>query len=144
MTVVVGVDGSPGSRVAADYALEEAALRGAELVFVTVVTMPEHWLAPTRSSATPPSQELVDGVRADIVALVDEVRLANPEAAGKVRIGTSVRVGDVGVELVEASEEASILVVGHRGRSRFSSAVLGSVGLYCVLHAKCTVTVVHP
>jgi nucleotide-binding universal stress UspA family protein len=39
---------------------------------------------------------------------------------------------------------ADLLVLGHRGRGGFASAVLGSVGLHCVLHALCPVTIVRP
>lgn len=141
MTVIVGVDGSPGSRAAAEYALEEAALRNAELVFVTVVMMPEHWASGML--ATQPSPEVVEGVRAEIVALINEVRAAHPAAAEKVSCSSAVRIGEVGPQMVEAAKDAEVLVVGHRGRGRLASAVLGSVGLYCVLHATCTVTVVR-
>ena len=41
------------------------------------------------------------------------------------------------------SAEAVVLVVGHRGRGAVASRVIGSVGLSVVLHAACTVTVVH-
>jgi nucleotide-binding universal stress UspA family protein len=46
--------------------------------------------------------------------------------------------------LIEESDGANLLVVGHRGRGGFGSAVLGSVGMQCVLHATCPVTVVRP
>jgi len=46
--------------------------------------------------------------------------------------------------LIEQSQGAELLVVGHRGLGGFRSAVLGSVGLHCVLHAACPVTVVRP
>jgi nucleotide-binding universal stress UspA family protein len=46
--------------------------------------------------------------------------------------------------LLDAAEGADLLVLGHRGRGAFSSAVLGSVGLQCVLHATCPVTIVRP
>jgi len=46
--------------------------------------------------------------------------------------------------LIEQSQGAALLVVGHRGRGGFKSAMLGSVGMQCVLHATCPVTVVRP
>jgi nucleotide-binding universal stress UspA family protein len=45
--------------------------------------------------------------------------------------------------LVEAAEGAAVLVVGSRGRGAVRSAVLGSVALHCVTHARCPVEVVH-
>jgi nucleotide-binding universal stress UspA family protein len=44
--------------------------------------------------------------------------------------------------LLEAAQDADHVVLGHRGRGWIASAVLGSVGLQCVLHATCPVTVV--
>jgi len=46
--------------------------------------------------------------------------------------------------LRDAAEGADLLVLGHRGRGAFCSAALGSVGLQCVLHATCPVTIVRP
>jgi nucleotide-binding universal stress UspA family protein len=40
------------------------------------------------------------------------------------------------------ARDADLLVVGHRGRGAVASALLGSVGLRCVLHSTCPVTVV--
>jgi hypothetical protein len=51
--------------------------------------------------------------------------------------------GPPGHVLVDQSRDADLLVVGHRGRGGFRSAVLGSVGLQCVLHASVPVTVVR-
>ena len=52
--------------------------------------------------------------------------------------------GPAAKALIEQAADADLLVVGHRGRGGFKSAVLGSVGLHCVLHATCPVTVVRP
>jgi nucleotide-binding universal stress UspA family protein len=40
--------------------------------------------------------------------------------------------------------DADLLLVGHRGLGDVASACLGSVGLQCVLHATCPLTVVRP
>jgi nucleotide-binding universal stress UspA family protein len=52
--------------------------------------------------------------------------------------------GHPATELVEQSRKADLLVVGHRGRGAIASTFLGSVGLTCVEHAHCPVTVVRP
>ena len=44
--------------------------------------------------------------------------------------------GPAAKALIEQAAGAEVLVVGHRGRGGFTSAVLGSVGLHCVLHAR--------
>jgi nucleotide-binding universal stress UspA family protein len=53
-------------------------------------------------------------------------------------------LGAPGRVLVEQARGAELLVLGHRGRGGVASVVLGSVGLYCVLHAPCSVTIVRP
>ena len=50
--------------------------------------------------------------------------------------------GPAAAVLVEQAAEADLLVVGHRGRGALRSAVRGSVGMQCVLHAPGPVTVV--
>ena len=70
--------------------------------------------------------------------------------AAPVLVGMAVPVelheveGRPGPVLIAQSRDADLLVVGHRGRGGVSSAVLGSVGLQCALHAECPVTVVRP
>jgi hypothetical protein len=54
--VVVGVDGSPESRVALHFALAGAARRG---VGVRVVVAPEYWAASYGLSALPPVEQVV-------------------------------------------------------------------------------------
>ena len=45
---------------------------------------------------------------------------------------------------MDAARNAELLIVGHRGRGSVRSVLLGSVGLHCVLHAECPVTIVPP
>ena len=63
--------------------------------------------------------------------LVDEV-LGTAEGQPEVRI--VALAGATGPVLVEQSRTAQLLIVGHRGRGELASTLLGSVGLYCVLH----------
>jgi len=48
------------------------------------------------------------------------------------------------VLLDEQSRTTQLLVVDHRGRHGFASTLLGSTGLYCVLHAHSPVLVIRP
>jgi nucleotide-binding universal stress UspA family protein len=45
--------------------------------------------------------------------------------------------------LLDAAKGADLLVLGNRGHSGFTSALLGSVSLHCVTHAHCPVLVVR-
>jgi nucleotide-binding universal stress UspA family protein len=74
--------------------------------------------------------------------VVDEVTRAMTAELALPEITVEARPGRPAEELVDAARGADELVVGHRGRGGFGSLVLGSVGLGCVLHGTCPVTVV--
>ena len=59
-------------------------------------------------------------------------------------VTVQAETGTPGHVLVDAAEGADVLVLGHRGRGAVRSALLGSVGLHCILHAACPVTIVRP
>ena len=139
-TIVVGVDGSDCSRTALEFALDEAALRGAALRVVAAAPEADYWAA---SYGLSPS--LLDELAADLEkttqAMVDAVVR---ERGADVPVHVRAVSGSPGQVLVDQSRDADMLVVGHRGRGGLRSAVLGSVGLQCVLHAAVPVTVVRP
>jgi nucleotide-binding universal stress UspA family protein len=143
-TVVVGVDGSPGSRAALDFALEEADRRHGRLYVVAAAQLPEYWAMAYGMIAPPPVEEIVEQVRTAAQEMADEVASAHPDLAARVPITVEARSGSSAEVLIEASEGAELLVIGHRGRGAMVSAMLGSVGLQCMLHATCPVTVVRP
>jgi nucleotide-binding universal stress UspA family protein len=145
--LVVGVDGSSGSRAALVHALTTAARRGADLEVVTTHPVMLSWTggAPVdvphvdviRDDAESRTREFVADVRRDpVVAVVPGV--------GEVPVSLVVSVGPAAQELVDRSRDADLLVVGSRGRGAVRSALLGSVALHCVTHAPCPVVVVHP
>ena len=142
-TVVVGVDGSPESRMALRFALEDARRRGAAVKAITAYLSPEYWAASYGLSALPTIEEVVEDnvtvMRDALQAVVGET----PEL-GEVPVDVIALPGAPARVLIEQSQGAELLVVGHRGRGGFRSAVLGSVGLHCVLHATCPVTIVRP
>ncbi|HEY3688837.1 MAG TPA: universal stress protein [Pseudonocardiaceae bacterium] len=139
-TFVVGVDGSADSRLALQYAAREAILRGATLRVVSSFESAGRFGA-RYGVPIPVSDEVITAtVREETKTLVNEVVASLPEPPA---VQVVVRVGSAGPVLVDESRQADLLVVGHHGRGAIASAVLGSVGLYCVLHAQCPITVVR-
>lgn len=141
--VIVGIDGSEGSRAALAFALRDAARRGTGVrvisVFLPSQFWPEaYWLAP------PPAVVAVkDDLRGMAMQMLDAIVTEQPVLAA-VPVELHELEGHPARVLIEQAKGADLLVVGHRGRGGFASALLGSVGLHCVLHGECPVTVVRP
>jgi nucleotide-binding universal stress UspA family protein len=76
--------------------------------------------------------------------MVDTVVRERGGALADVPVEVRAVGGSPGHVLVEQSNGADLLVVGHRGRGGLGSTLLGSVGMQCVLHASVPVTVVRP
>jgi nucleotide-binding universal stress UspA family protein len=143
-TVVVGVDGSAEARVALVFAMQEAAMRRSVLRVVAAVQLPAYGLTAPTMVVVPSPQELVDDVRQAAQTYVDEAVAAQGQGGDGVPIEVEAIVGHPAAVLCSAAEGAELLVVGHRGRGAVASAIIGSVGLHCVLHASCPVVVVRP
>jgi nucleotide-binding universal stress UspA family protein len=138
-TIVVGVDGSPGSRRALTWAAAEAADHGAELVVVNVW---EHTLLPPAGSVTvsehyvpDPSQRTAE----DLLQVIKEELGDQPP----VLVQPRVKQGRPAKVLIEESGNAELLVVGNRGHGGFAGLVLGSVSQHVAAYAQCPVTVVR-
>lgn len=144
--VVVGIDGSHGSRAALRAALVEAAARGAEVEALSVYTVVLGWTA-----GAPIDVPDIDAVRADtrdraraLVAEVrDEMLVEGVPGVVDVPVHVVIEGGPAALLLVERAVGAGLLVVGSRGRSAVRSLLLGSVALHCVTHAPCPVLVAH-
>jgi nucleotide-binding universal stress UspA family protein len=138
-TIVVGVDGSPGSRTALTWAAAEAAEHGSDLVVLNVW---EHTLLPPAGSVSvseryvpDPSQRTAD----DLVQVIKEELGDEPPVPVQAR----VKQGRPAKVLIEESANADLLVVGERGHGGFAGLVLGSVSQHVAAYAKCPVTVVR-
>lgn len=142
-TVVVGVDGSPEARAALGYALDDAARRGARVRVVTVSPAPDYWAIAYGMSMPSPTGEGDGGPEKAARHMVDEVRRAR-RAAADVPVDVVALVGQPAAVLIEQARDADLLVLGNRGLGGFASALLGSVGLQCVMHASGPVTIVRP
>jgi nucleotide-binding universal stress UspA family protein len=141
-TVVVGVDGSPESRAAIEFAMREAMRRQAWLRVIAAAQLPEYWTIAYGTADLPSPEEVIADTKRLARQTLDEVVSANPELA-TVEFDVESIAGPPGPVLVDAADGADLLVLGHRGRGAVRSALLGSVGLHCVLHATCPVTVVR-
>jgi nucleotide-binding universal stress UspA family protein len=144
--VVVGIDGSTGSRDALVQAFLAAARRRADLDVVANYTLDLHWLG-----GRPVDVPNVGAVRQDTEArarvLVQEVQEEVVGSAipgiGDLAVELFVSAGPAAQALLDRADGADLLVVGSRGRGAVRSALLGSVALHCVAHAPCPVLVVH-
>jgi nucleotide-binding universal stress UspA family protein len=134
--VVVGVDGSERSKQALAWGARYARLTGAPLTALAV------WHLPTSYGWTVPIPGDWDPQADAWVVLEREVK----EVLGSdlsPTVGLSVIEGPPGKMLVEASEHASLIVVGSRGRGEFAGMLLGSVSAFVATHAHCPVVVVR-
>ncbi len=140
-TIVVGVDGSECGQVALTQAADEAALRGARLRIVSAWEIPNAvyagGLAPGLDRGT------LDGLRQNAEAVVREalaqVQRTQPDVSCE---GEAVE-GHAAEVLLREAQDASLIVVGNRGRGGFTSLLLGSVSQQVVHHAHCPVLVVR-
>jgi nucleotide-binding universal stress UspA family protein len=143
-TVVVGMDGSGDARAALMFAMGEAAMRRSVLRVAVAVRLPDYGLAAPTKMTLPSPQELIDDVRKAAQTYVDEAVAAYGDGADGLPVEVAVMFGHPGEVLCSSAATAELLVVGHRGRGAVASAIIGSVGLHCVLHASCPVVVVRP
>jgi nucleotide-binding universal stress UspA family protein len=131
---VVGVDGSPGGDKALRWAVAEAELRGAMLHIVVGA-----WYTPIWSTNAPlPAVELTESATSILTEAVGVARAQWPNVV----IREDILVEPPAKALIDASKDASVLVVGSRGRGGFAGLLLGSVSQQCIVHAACPVVVV--
>jgi nucleotide-binding universal stress UspA family protein len=137
--IVVGIDGSEGSRAALRFAAAEAKLRNDRLVAVSAWHVPTALYAGAGSGFVAPVEEedLSGAARRAVEAELAEVLGAD---AG---VDLVMREGNAAHVLIEESTDATMLVVGSRGHGGFTGLLIGSVGQQCAAHAHCPVVIVH-
>jgi nucleotide-binding universal stress UspA family protein len=140
--ITVGVDGSHHAQPALDWAVKEAGIRHAPLTVLAVHEVASnHW---TGHPITLPPDE-AEREKAQHAAET-AVAQAVEEAGDPKPASVTVRAvnGLAAQELIGASQDADLIVVGARGGGGFAALVLGSVCTQVVHHAACPVVVVHP
>lgn len=136
--IVVGVDGSPAAEYALHRAVQEAEVWGAELTALTGVPVAAGagllaWL-PAAVDREAVLRDVAEGL--DIV--VDRALVDHPGVTVERRTvdGTGAQ------QLMAASAEADLLIVGSRGRGGFTGMLLGSTSQAVLHHSACPVMVV--
>jgi len=137
--IVVGIDGSEASKNALRWAVEDARVRGAEVIALHAYEepMPGADAAPVAPVDLPGLvTEFYEGALKFVTDVVNEV----------VGNAVTVDVAPIAVEeepakaLLDAARDADLLVVGSHGHG-VSGLLLGSVSLECAQHAACPVLI---
>ena len=135
--IVVGVDGSDSSAHALQWAVDEAKLRGTAVTAVLCWGLLDQ-RHPDAGQAFDPDYNEHDASNA-LSAYVSQA-LGEPGAA-QVHLKS---VNDLPARaLIDASDSASLLVLGGRGAGGFKGQLLGSVSYQCLHHARSPIAIVR-
>ncbi len=139
--ILVGIDGSDHARKALQWAVREAGVRGAPLTVLAVHQVAaNHWTGDAETYAQDrPETEIVRQ------AAEDEVQKAVSQVGGPAPSSVTVRAvtGVAAHELVAASADADLVVVGSHGGGGFARMVLGSTSSQVASHAHSPVVVIR-
>lgn len=135
--IVVGVDGSDSSHIAAYWAAGEARRRGTRLTIVHALHLPSAALSPIEPAGH-----------------TQRRRTEGREVLGKVAASVRTRYPDLLLDLelsdldpahalTEFSREAEVLVTGNRGHGGFTGMPLDSVSRRLAVQTHCPFVVVH-
>ncbi len=136
--IVVGVDGSPPSLKALEWAAEEASVKKVDLHVVVgwhlplMLGMPLP--LPTDFDPIGPARDVLEGAKEAIAGNYPDLVVKTHIAEGPAARALVRTASDVG---------ASLLVVGARGHGEVSGLLIGSVSENVATHAKCPVVVVR-
>ena len=131
--IVVGVDGSNGARAAVEWALSYASRDD-------LVVLLHTWSVTAAGGydiGYPYMGDVEEAAKKVVQDLAEE--FGSPDGP---RVEAVVEHGHAGSLLIDAAQDADLLVVGRRGHGGFRGLLLGSVSTYVVHHASCPVVVV--
>jgi nucleotide-binding universal stress UspA family protein len=140
--IIVGVDGSDHSRRALSWALGEAERRNVPLTVLAVQhdqVRPAtgiYWAVPDY----PESSANLEFARQQVREWADKV--ASETGATPPDLRVVVVTGEPAVQLIAASLDADLVVVGSRGGGPVSQHLMGSVSSKVAHHAACPVVVI--
>jgi nucleotide-binding universal stress UspA family protein len=140
--IVVGVDGSPNSERALNWAMRQAAHLHTAITVVTVHEVPKSYWGniPVIGPADQPLLAKLQGAAEEMTQRAAD-RLGDTKPAS-----VTVRAvnGFVVKELVNASRDADMVVLGTRDEGKLTRLIIGSLSSEVVQHAACPVVIVPP
>lgn len=137
LPVVVGVDGSPNSEAAIEFAYEAASARGVALVAVHT------WLDRVFDPVLSPDLDW-DAVESEERQVLAQRLAGWAEKYPDVEVYKIVTRDAPAASLLEQATSAQLVVVGSRGRGELAGLFLGSVSNALVHRSPCPVAVVRP
>jgi nucleotide-binding universal stress UspA family protein len=139
-SIVVGIDGSEGSKAALRWAITQAHLTGSPVQAVSA------WQPLTQTGylydyfpTEIDDETWAERARKVLEATVTDVRA---EFDHPVEVQTLVQAGHPALVLPEVARGAEMLVLGTRGHGAFAGMLLGSVSRHCVQHPTGPVVVI--
>lgn len=136
--LVVGIDGSENGAAALEWSVTEASHRGDVLKLVYCLHIPMPTASFAGAVAAPQIDTMRDYADGVLAAVAETARGMEPE----LEVQTQLMMGPPAAGLLEASKDASLLVVGARGLGAFGSMFMGSVSMRVAAHAECPTVVV--
>ena len=133
--IVVGVDGSPASDRALEWAMQEGRSRGWTVEVVTAFDHTGHVGSLAESTVTLQARETVETAQ---VRQIDKVAAPYRD---DVTLSCEVVEGPPVQRLMDAARHAGLLVVGSHGHGRAREILVGSVAAGCILNSTCPVVV---
>ena len=133
--IVVGIDSSMSSIDALRWAVQQAQLTGSVVQALMAWQYPPAGMVPSAPADLDFNAEARQALDAAIEGVIS--------GATSIEVTRVVEEGEPGPELVQASKDATLLVVGSRGHGAVVGMLIGSVSQYCVTHAHCPVVVLR-
>ena len=138
--VVVGVDGSPSSRAALRWAVNQASLTGGTVDAIMAGQVPETETIGGFGQVpvnVDDEKVVAEGSQRDLQAIINEEVKADDRNLVRARTFQ----GHPAEALLQASDGAEVVAVGQRGLGGFTRSLLGSVSEHLVHHANSPVLV---
>lgn len=142
--IVVGVDGSPSSTLAVEWAARDADMRNVPIKLVHIV--PPIVAAAEGWSDIPAPSDCMRWQEDNARQLIAEAHKLAVEASSPTRVSrvtSEVLYGSIVPTLVDLSKRADMVVMGCRGQGAVARALLGSVSSGLIHHAQSPVAVIH-